>query len=154
MKSITVYLLVFTGVILKCLFVPDSSQASYMPTNAFGKVKAVNKAGVMSTLGVLLIDTFSVPTATPTIQLGTYIRANGYTKAASYAVVGYLPGAIASTSPNVSITGFTDTTVSIILTQSNTATVTILGINVLSGLPMVLVASPTNYKLIISAYLY
>lgn len=113
-----------------------------------------NKAGSLSTSPVFFTDTFSVATATPTIDLSSYITAAGKTQCKVISAVGYRVGATTGTSPNVTITGITSTGVSLIFNQTNTATVSILGINVLSGLPTILVPDPTNIKVVIGAYFY
>jgi hypothetical protein len=63
---------------------------------------------------------------------------------------GYRIGATTSNSPNIAITAITNNSISLIANQTNTSTVTILGINVLSGLPTVLVTDPTNIKIVLS----
>lgn len=113
-----------------------------------------NKAGQLATAPVFFTDTFSVSTSTPTIDLSTYITAAGKTTCKVVSAVAYRVGAITSNSPNVTITGMTNTSVSLILNQTNTATVSILSINVLSGLPTILTPDPTNVKVVIGAYFY
>ena len=130
------------------------ASASFSPPDLIGKVKAIRKSGIMSMSGTILIDTFSISSSTPTLQLGTYVRQYGYTKAASYTATGMRISGTVSNSPQVSISGFTDTTVSLVISQQNTAVVSILGINVLSGLPLIAPSDPQNIKIVLSAYLY
>lgn len=54
------------------------------------------------------------------------------------------------------ITGITNTSVSIIFNQTNTATITVplTSLNVLSGLPTILTPDPTNIKVLLTAYFY
>lgn len=116
--------------------------------------RVAQKAGTLTSAGVPFTDTFSLSTSTPTISMSSYISAQGGTKFKLSGVVGFRTGATATNAPNVAITGMTDNSVTCIITQQNTATITILGINVLSGLPMVLVPDPTNVKLIIDGIIY
>lgn len=135
------------------LFLGSSkANGAYLPS--VGQTKAIAQNGTLSLAGSLFMDTFSVSSATPTIQLGNYLRSNGYTKAKSYGVVGFRAGATVSNSPQVAITAFTDTSITVLISQQNTSTVTILGVNVLSGLPMVLVPDPSNVKVVLSSYMY
>src|SRR4051812_13711787 len=110
MKQLLIFIIAIS---LKCLFIPTQVEAAY--SSVIGKTKAVNKAGTMSLSGTIMIDTFSVSTATPTIQLGTYIRNNGYNKAASYTATGYRSGATVSNSPQVAVSAFTDTSITLVL---------------------------------------
>lgn len=113
-----------------------------------------NRSGSLSTSPVFFVDTFSVSTSTPTIDLSSFISAAGKSSCKIVSAVAYRSGASTSNSPNVTITAMTSTAVSLILNQTNTATVTILGISVLSGLPTILTPDPTNVKVLISAYFY
>lgn len=138
----------------KTKYSADSVTTSlYNAINAHA-VKITNKAGVLSNTGILFADSFSISSATPTIQLGTYIRARGCTKAFMYTACGLRWGGSVTNSPQVAITGFTDTTLTLAVTQQNTAVVTILGINVLSGLPLIGVSDFSSNKVMISACFY
>lgn len=113
-----------------------------------------NKAGLLSGTPIAFTDTFTISTATPTIDLSTYITAAGKTSMKLVSATAYRVGATVSTSPNLSVTSLSSTQVSLILSQTNVAVVSILGINVLSGLPMVLVPDPANVKIVLSCYFY
>lgn len=113
-----------------------------------------NKAGLVSNSVVLFSDTFSVSNATPTIDLSSYISAAGKSNCRVVSVVAYRVGATTSNSPNVTVTGISNTGATLIFNQTNTATVTILSINVLSGLPTILTPDPTNVKVLLTAYFY
>lgn len=113
-----------------------------------------NKAGSVTSSAILFVDTFSISSAQPTIDLSSYITANGKTSCRVFSAVGFRVSATTSNSPNVSFTGWSTTGAPLIFNQTNTNTVTILGISVLSGLPTVLVPDPTNVKVVIGAYFY
>lgn len=107
-----------------------------------------SKSNQLSTAGVIVTDTFSVASATPTVTLNL---PTGTTTAKLLSVTGYRAGATAQNSPQVSITAFTNTSVSLALTQSNSTAVSLLGINVL-GLQAV--PDPANVKVLISYIAY
>lgn len=119
--------------------------------NTIGSLLSVySKAGLLSSSAKVFTDTFSVSTATPTISFSSYLSTMGATAFKVLGVTGYRVAATTGNSPNVSVTDVTASGVSLILNQTNTATVTILGINVLSGLPTVLVPDPANVKVVLS----
>lgn len=116
-----------------------------------GLMKVWSKSSLLSSAGILVVDTFSVSTATPTISLPL---PTGTTTARLVSATGFRSGATVSTSPQVSISSFSGSNVSLIMSQQNTATVSILGINVLSGLPTILVPDPTNVKVVLAYAAY
>lgn len=142
------------ALIVKAATAPTQVQASYAPMSMIGKTRVAQKSGTLTNTGIAFCDTFSVSSATPTVSMSSYISAQGGTSFKLAAATGYRASATATNSPNVSVTGLSSNSATFIITQQNTSTVTILGINVLSGLPMVLVPDPTNVKLIISGYIY
>lgn len=111
-----------------------------------------DKTGLVAPVAKIFTDTFSVSSATPTISLSTYLTAMS---ASSFKVIscsGFRSGATASNSPNVCVTAISSNSVTLALNQTNTATTTILGISVLSGLPIVAVPDPTAVKVVLSFY--
>lgn len=142
-------------VILSVLFlIAKTVFASYAPMNVIGKVRIADKSGLISTNGIEFADTFSVASATPTISLSSYVSAQGGTSFKLKAITGYRASATATNAPQATVSGLTSTSVSCVLTQQNTATVTILGINVLSGNPYILVPDPQNVKVVLSGTIY
>ncbi len=123
-----------------------------MRVDTIGKFAIYDKAGLRSDKGKLFTDTFSLTTATPTISLSAYLTAMGCSNFKLISATGFRAGATTSNAPNVAITGMTSNSVSLIFNQTNTAVVSILGINVLSGLPTILVPDPTNVKAVLSFY--
>lgn len=113
-----------------------------------------NKSGLVSNSVILFADTFSVSSATPTIDLSTYMTAAGKSNCKVTSAVAFRSGATTSNSPNVTVTGISNTGAALIFNQTNTATVTILSINVLSGLPTILTPDPANVKVLLTAYFY
>lgn len=93
-----------------------------------GKVFIRNKSGIISSTGIIVSDTFTI-TDGNTIDLSAYLSGNGYTAMTPIAVCGFRVGATATNAPQLAITGWTNTTVTVIATQSNSG---ILGI--LAGL--------------------
>lgn len=123
----------------------------YITTSA---VTLRNKSGLVSNSVILFADTFSVSSATPTIDLSTYMTAAGKSNCKVTSAVAFRSGATTSNSPNVTVTGVSNTGATLIFNQTNTATVTILSINVLSGLPTILTPDPANVKVLLTAYFY
>ena len=138
-----------TGKWLNSNYTPSYASLSGKPS--FDTVKVYSKSGLLSNQGVIVTDTFSVSSATPTITCNLPAST---TQMKILAVTGYRTGGTASNSPQVAVSGFTSTTVSLLITQQNTATVSILSTNVLSGLPFILVPDPTNVKVILSYIAY
>ncbi len=116
--------------------------------------KAYGVGGLLSNAGKLFSDTISVSSATPTISLSSYLTAMGVSNFKIVSATGYRAGASATNAPQVAISAQTSNSVSAIITQQNTATVTLIGINVLSGLPMILVPDPVNVKVVLSFMAY
>lgn len=114
-------------------------------------VKIWSKSIQLSAAGILVVDTFSINSSTPTVTLNL---PTGTTIAKVMSAVGYRSGGTVSNSPQVSISAMTSTTVSLVVYQQNTAVTTILGISVLSGTPIILVPDPANIKVLISYICY
>lgn len=113
--------------------------------------KVWSKSSLLSNSGILVIDTFSIASANPTITLNL---PTSTTIAKVLSVTGYRAGATISNSPQVCISGMTSTSVTLIVSQQNTNTLTLLGTTLLSGTPIVLVPDPTNIKIAISYITY
>lgn len=116
--------------------------------------KVYSKSALLSNGGVLITDTFTVASATPTVSFSSILSTTGKSNFKLMAATGFRAGATASTSPQVSVTALTSNSATFNITQQNTATVTILGINVLSGLPLILAPDPQNVKLVLSLIAY
>lgn len=116
--------------------------------------KVYDKSGLLTSNAKYFCDTFTVSSATPTISLATYLSAASCTNFKLNSAVAYRVSATVSNSPNVTITAISSNSVTLILNQVNSSTVSILGISVLSGLPMVLVPDPTNIKVVLSFIMY
>lgn len=104
--------------------------------------------------GVVIVDTFTIASATPTVSFSSILSTTGKSNFKILSATGYRASATASNSPQVAVTALTSNSATFSITQQNTATVTILGINVLSGLPLILAPDPANVKLIISLIAY
>lgn len=113
--------------------------------------KVWSKSSLLSNSGIFVVDTFSIASANPTITLNL---PTGTTIAKVLSVTGYRAGATVSNSPQVCISGMTSTSVTLIVSQQNTNTLTLLGTTLLSGTPIVLVPDPTNIKIAISYITY
>lgn len=122
-----------------------------MTFNANASIPVYSKSANLSTTGVIIADTFSVATATPTISLTTILATVGKSNFKILSATGYR---VSGSSPQVSTTSLTSNSATFSITQANTATVSILGINVLSGLPLILVPDPTNVKIVLSLIAY
>lgn len=109
-----------------------------------------DKTGSLSTTVRAFTDTFSISTSTPTISLSGYLSTMACSNFKLISVTGFRTGASTSTSPTIAVTAVSSNSVSLIANQINTATTTILGISVLSGLPTILVPDPTNIKIVLS----
>jgi hypothetical protein len=112
-----------------------------------------SKTALLGT-GVTVVDTFTISSATPTVSFTSILATTGKTNFKVISATGYRASATAINSPNVAVTSITTNSATFIITQQNTSTVTILGINILSGLPMILVPDPVNVKLILSLIAY
>lgn len=121
---------------------------------ASGKTRVYDKTGLISSNGMPMTDTFTISTATPTISFATLMSNIGATAFKIRSVTGYRVGAVTGTSPQVAVTSLTSNSASFIVNQTNTATVTILSINVLSGLPTILAPDPQNVKLVLDVVFY
>lgn len=133
-----------SGIAISTGIISNTSQDAFT-------TKVWSKSGLLSSSGILVVDTFSVSTASPTISLNL---PTGTTIAKILSVTGYRSGATVSNSPQVCISAMTNTSVTLIISQQNTATLTLLSTTLLSGLPMVLVPDPTNIKIAISYITY
>lgn len=92
----------------------------------------------------ILSDTISVTGSSNGFSID--ISALGYTRILSTSVVAFRNTANATASPNVSIKSVSTSAIVVNIIEDNTATVSILGINVLSGAPSVF-ASVSGLKL-------
>jgi len=135
------------------LYYTDARARAAVTPDTFA-VKVYNAGGLVSKYGKIFTDTIAISTATPTISLSSYLTAMSATSFKLMGVTGYRIGSTATTSPQVSISAITGTSVSLVISQPNTATVTIVGIPVLSGLPTILTPDPTNVKVVLSFYAY
>lgn len=133
------------------LYYPKNSNPSNYLTSVPYVVKVWSKSAQLSSSGIMVVDTFLIATSTPTITLAL---PTGTTAAKIMAATGYRSGATINNSPQVAISAMTSTTVSLVMSQQNTSTVSILGINVLSGNPIIAVPDPTNVKVILSYIAY
>lgn len=131
--------------------IPPQAYSTITGKPVYDTVKFYSKSTLLSNKAVIVKDTFAISTANPVITLPL---PTGTTIASVLAATGYRAGSTASNSPQVAIYDFTSTTVSLLVTQQNTTTVSILGINVLSGLPFILTPDPTNVKIVISYIAY
>lgn len=111
-----------------------------------------DKTGLVAPGAKIFTDTFGVTSATPTISLSSYLTAMSASNFKVISCSGFRSGATASNSPNICVTAITSNSVTLALNQTNTATTTILGISVLSGLPVVAVPDPTAVKVVLSFY--
>lgn len=116
-------------------------------------LQVYSKTSLLGT-GVAIVDTFTISSATPTVSFTSILATTGKSNFKIISATGFRASATAVNSPNVSVTALTSNSATFILTQQNTATITILGINVLSGLPMILVPDPANVKLVLSLIAY
>lgn len=123
-------------------------------TNTGASLPVYDKSAFLSNSGVLIVDTFTISGSTPTVSFSSVLSAAGKSNFKLLSCTGYRAGATAITSPQVSCTALTSNSATFSITQQSTATVTILGINVLSGLPLILVPDPVNVKLILSLIAY
>lgn len=114
-------------------------------------VTAYSKSALLSSSGVFITDTFSISSSTPTVSFASILSTAGKSNFKILAATGFRAS---GSSPQVSVTALTNNSATFAITQANTATVQILGINVLSGLPLILVPDPTNVKLILSLIAY
>lgn len=130
----------------------DSVAALKAIVQSTGKFYIYDKTGLLSQTGKLFSDTFALTSSTPTISLTSILAAMGCTNFKLLGVTGYRSGAGSTNAPNVAVSAITSNSVSLVFNQQNTAVVSILGINVLSGTPLVLVPDPTNVKAILSYY--
>lgn len=113
-------------------------------------IKLYDKSGLITSALSQFSDTFSIASATPTISFAAYMSSQGWGSFKIKSATGYRVGATASNAPQVAITALTSNSATFIVNQTNTATVTILGISVLSGLPIVNIPDPQNAKIILS----
>lgn len=130
---------------------------SFTITNTSPSTAALyDKTGLLSNSYVAFTDTFAITSAVQTISLSSYMSTAGKSNMRIKAVTGVrITGSpTAQGSPQVSISGITSNSVTVVCTQANPATVTILGINVLSGLPLVLLSDFTATKVVIDAVFY
>lgn len=113
-----------------------------------------DKTGLLTNKCVIFSDTISVTTATPTISFSTYLTTAGKTKFKIISVDAMRTGATATNQPSVGITAISTTGATFQLQQQNNAVVTILGINVLSGLPLINVTDFTGLKIVLTLVFY
>jgi hypothetical protein len=113
-----------------------------------------DKSGLLTNSPVFFTDTFTIASSTPTISLSTYLSAASKSSFKMISCDAYRASATASNIPTIIPTALSSNSITFLLTQTNTSTVTILGINVLNGLPVVPVSDPQNVKVILSAYFY
>lgn len=128
----------------------DSLTALRNYTQSIGKTLLYNKAGLVSAISKRFTDTFSISSSTPTINLAPYLSAMGCSNFSINAVTGFRAGANATTAPNVAVSAITSNSISLVFSQTNTATVSVVGVSVLAGLPAILTPDPGNVKAIIS----
>lgn len=130
----------------------SDTTGKWLPASYTGSFSTYNKAGTLLAQNAKLVtDTFAVASATPTI---TWTLPSGTTTSRIVGVTGYKLSGTAANSPQVSVSAYTNTSVSVVITQQNTTTVTILGIPVLSGSPLILVTDYTGVRIIVSYIVY
>jgi hypothetical protein len=143
------YIYLFVGLIMGLSI--KVATAAYLPYD--GKTSLRTVSGINNG-ATPFCDTISISSATPTVSFSSYISAQGGTSFKLAAATGYRESATATNAPNIAVTSLSSTSATFIVTQQNTATTTILGINVLSGAPMVVVPDPQNVKIILSGFIY
>lgn len=135
-------------------YTKTESDGRYATSASSGKVKVYDKSGLISSNGMHMTDTFVIASATPTISFATLMSSIGATNFKIKSATGFRVSATANNSPQVATTAITSNSVSFVVSQNNTAVVSILGINVLSGAPLIVVPDPQNVKIIIDAVFY